>query len=261
MLATFCLRLALGMAGSMLVLPVADVAPRFYRVQFLVILGLLAGAVFFFWPSEQVELVALLLLALVLSFAGSIVCLLEGSPLGRCTCILTTLVLMAAAAARRLPWVYGFWPMLNEWMSAAVLGSATSAMLLGHSYLVAPGMSIQPLLRLLLTVGIAIGVRMVMAGRTLVWLLGYRPEMFTGDILLWLPVRWIAGFVAPLILCWMAWKCAKIRSTQSATGILYVVVVLVFIGELTSQALYWTRMSREPGVQPSLSVRASIPDP
>jgi len=35
----------------------------------------------------------------------------------------------------------------------------------------------------------------------------------------------------------MALETARIRSTQSATGILYVVVILVFLGELTSQLL------------------------
>jgi hypothetical protein len=35
----------------------------------------------------------------------------------------------------------------------------------------------------------------------------------------------------------MAWQTAKIRSTQSATGILYVVVILTFLGELVGQVL------------------------
>jgi hypothetical protein len=35
----------------------------------------------------------------------------------------------------------------------------------------------------------------------------------------------------------MAWQSARIRSTQSATGILYVVVIFCFLGELTSQLL------------------------
>jgi hypothetical protein len=35
----------------------------------------------------------------------------------------------------------------------------------------------------------------------------------------------------------MAWETARIRSTQSATGILYVAVIMCFLGELTSQLL------------------------
>ena len=41
----------------------------------------------------------------------------------------------------------------------------------------------------------------------------------------------------------MAWRTARIRSTQSATGILYVVVIFCFLGELTSQLLRGTGMT------------------
>jgi hypothetical protein len=56
-------------------------------------------------------------------------------------------------------------------------------------------------------------------------------------VALWLPVRWLVGFLAPLGLVWMAWQAARIRSTQSATGILYVVVIFCFLGELTGLLL------------------------
>jgi hypothetical protein len=54
---------------------------------------------------------------------------------------------------------------------------------------------------------------------------------------LWLVPRWGLGLVGPFALGWMAWESAKIRSTQSATGILYVAVIFCFLGELTSQLL------------------------
>jgi hypothetical protein len=41
----------------------------------------------------------------------------------------------------------------------------------------------------------------------------------------------------PLVLGWMAWQTTRIRSTQSSTGILYVVVIFCFLGELTSLLL------------------------
>ncbi len=56
-------------------------------------------------------------------------------------------------------------------------------------------------------------------------------------MLLWLPLRWGLGFLAPLLLGGMAWQTARIRSTQSATGLLYVVVIFCFLGELTGQLL------------------------
>ena len=45
------------------------------------------------------------------------------------------------------------------------------------------------------------------------------------------------GLAGPLLFGWMAWQAARIRSTQSATGILYVVVIFCFLGELTSLLL------------------------
>ena len=50
-------------------------------------------------------------------------------------------------------------------------------------------------------------------------------------------MRWLVGLAAPAVLCWMAWQTARIRSTQSATGILYVVVIFCFLGELLGQLL------------------------
>src|SRR5262249_37027604 len=57
------------------------------------------------------------------------------------------------------------------------------------------------------------------------------------DAALWLPLRWGLGFVGPLVLGGMAWQTARMRSTQSATGILYVVVIFCFLGELTAELL------------------------
>ena len=55
--------------------------------------------------------------------------------------------------------------------------------------------------------------------------------------MLLLPVRWLVGVGAPLVFGGMAYSAARIRSTQSATGILYVVVVCGFLGELLGLVL------------------------
>jgi len=44
--------------------------------------------------------------------------------------------------------------------------------------------------------------------------------------------RVIFGFLAPAVFAWMALQCVRIRSNQSATGILYVTLAFVLIGEL-----------------------------
>ena len=52
------------------------------------------------------------------------------------------------------------------------------------------------------------------------------------------------ALVVPAIFIYMASDCIKRRSTQSATGILYVAGVLVFIGEMI--ALYLVRVTGLP---------------
>ena len=58
------------------------------------------------------------------------------------------------------------------------------------------------------------------------------------EVTLLLPVHWLVGLVGPAILAGLAWQTAKIRSTQSATGILYVVVIMVFLAEVVSMVLF-----------------------
>ena len=45
----------------------------------------------------------------------------------------------------------------------------------------------------------------------------------------------VFGFVAPAALVWMTWRCVQIRSNQSATGILYVSLAFVLIGEIIAK--------------------------
>src|SRR5262245_35197408 len=80
-----------------------------------------------------------------------------------------------------------------------------------------------------LAVSVAVRVAVALAG---LWLWTATPGGRTLDqeVLLWLAVRWGIGFLGPLALGWLAWETTRIRSTQSATGILYVVVVLCFLG-------------------------------
>ena len=51
---------------------------------------------------------------------------------------------------------------------------------------------------------------------------------------MFLSLRWLSGLVGALALTVMAWKTLKIPNTQAATGILYVAVIVTFLGELTS---------------------------
>jgi hypothetical protein len=135
-------------------------------------------------------------------------------------------------------------PLLGDLTSAALLGSALTAMLLGHSYLIAPTMSLTPLMRLLAALAMAVVARLGVDAYALAcWTATHSSVNLNSDAVFWLPLRWLLGFLAPLGLTWMAWQTARIRSTQSATGILYIVVIFCFLGELTSQLLRGTGMT------------------
>jgi len=246
MLVLFCLRLAVGLLACLPLLSPAQVNPRFYRTHFLVALALAAVAAMFVQESGGAGLLAALGCAVLLSLAGFFCWSLEGAPLGR-----TLIVATAAALAVGLVLVETesqageglAWRLAADATSAALLGSATTAMLMGHTYLIAPGMTMAPLLRLLAALLGATLARLALAGLALwLWSSTGGHSLFTleDETVLWLPVRWGLGFVAPLVLGVMAWQTARIRSTQSATGLLYVVVIFCFLGELTGQLLLST---------------------
>jgi hypothetical protein len=262
MAAVFALRLAAGMLACLLILPRRQVHPRFYRTHFLTALGLAGLAAVFAWSDASWPARAVLVAGVALAFAGSVVWSLEGAPGGLGLAVLTTGMLSAAlwlvdpaasppaptvASDEELPRVRSAGPIAGiaaaDVASAALLGAALSAMLMGHSYLIAPGMSLTPLMRLIGAIAIAVVVRGAVDGWALArWTAAHPSVKLGNDLLLWLPVRWLVGFVLPLVVTWMAWQSARIRSTQSATGILYVVVIFCFLGELTDQLL------RESGV-------------
>jgi len=253
MFALFCIRLAFGLMICLTLLP-RDVNPRFFRTHFLTVLGFLAGAAIFTLGQGSAWLWVILGLAIAVAFVASIVWHIEGNPGGHgfiyveIVLLGTLLVLMAirgegAAASGDMPpphaqlMPFSGWLLVDNFSAAAVLGTALTAMLMGHFYLIAPTMSLTPLFRLISAFALAVIVRMLCAALGLwLWARSNSGGLET-EFALWLAVRWIVGIIGPLALGWMALETARIRSTQSATGILYVVVILVFLGELTSQLL------------------------
>ncbi|HUR80437.1 MAG TPA: hypothetical protein VM733_06705 [Thermoanaerobaculia bacterium] len=119
------------------------------------------------------------------------------------------------------------WSIAGALASIALLGSVNLAMLLGHWYLVVRGMSIDPLKRLSLATLVAaiVKVLVVITVIAAAW-----PPPVIKDIFFWMRAGW--GLLGPLALFPMVWGTVKIRSTMAATGILYVDVVAVIIGEV-----------------------------
>jgi uncharacterized membrane protein YgdD (TMEM256/DUF423 family) len=123
---------------------------------------------------------------------------------------------------------------------AALSGPALMDMLLGHAYLTASRMTIAPFRRLNLFVAAMLFVRVALAAAATV---AMPREVWQRDGLFIL-TRWLVGLLVPAVFLYMAHDCIRRRSTQSATGILYVAGVLIFVGEIV--ALYLVRSSGLP---------------
>ena len=119
------------------------------------------------------------------------------------------------------------WSVAGALASIALLGSVNLAMLLGHWYLVVRGMPIDPLKRLTIATLVAALVKIGLV--TVVLIVAWPPPVLR-DIFFWMRAGW--GFLGPLALFPMVWGTVRIRSTMAATGILYVDVVAVIIGEV-----------------------------
>lgn len=119
------------------------------------------------------------------------------------------------------------WSIAGALASIALLGSVNLAMLLGHWYLVVRGMAIDPLKRLTIATLVAAIAKIALV---VVVIIAAWPPPVTKDIFFWMRVGW--GLLGPLALYPMVWGTVKIRSTMAATGILYVEVVAVVIGEV-----------------------------
>jgi len=123
--------------------------------------------------------------------------------------------------------------------SAGLLGGACTAMVLGHWYLVIPSMEVKYLQRV---VGFHIGtlaariavvtiVLVIAAGAPLLTGRSLRGYVMSLDgIFFW--QRVLFGLAGPAVLSYLTWETAKIRSTQSATGILYVDFFTIVVGEV-----------------------------
>jgi hypothetical protein len=131
----------------------------------------------------------------------------------------------------------------NLLTAALLLGAAVTSMVLGHWYLVARGLSFQALERLTRLLALALGARLVaaLAGTWLqlpLWTEKVHSAgaaaFFAGDGIFIL-ARVLFGFLAPLVLVKMVWNCVRIESNQSATGILYVTVAFILIGEIIAK--------------------------
>jgi hypothetical protein len=228
LLALFLIDLA---AGLYLFLPLAgrrNAGVKFYRL-ILITSGALAlsaqlATVHRFRPLEAAAVVLTVVVYLTLRYPKRLIFRIPASLLG------AVYLVAPVVAWRDATHASIGWSIAGALSSVALLGSVNLAMLLGHWYLVVRGMAIDPLKRLTIATLAATIVKIAVVSIALaaggVW---YEVAIHQG-IFFWMRVGW--GLVGPLMLYPMVWGTVKIRSTMAATGILYVDVVAVIIGEV-----------------------------
>ena len=145
-------------------------------------------------------------------------------------------------AARGGPaaWAFG----VNALASAALLGSVIVATILGHWYLVRSKMSIDHLVlfsRLFIWAIVlraaVLAVGLTAFGATSSAGIGATLTEVTVDSGFFFWWRVALGLLGPAVFAYMIHETARIRSTQSATGILYLAVLFVLTGELLARFL------------------------
>jgi protein NrfD len=129
--------------------------------------------------------------------------------------------------------------------SAALLGGACTAMILGHWYLILPSMQVSHLQSIVKLHIASMIVRVVVVVGAVffaiaTWQPGLGPSFrhyitSVAGIFFW--QRVLFGLGGPALLSYLTWETAKIRSTQSATGILYVDFFTVVVGEVLAKYL------------------------
>ena len=65
----------------------------------------------------------------------------------------------------------------------------------------------------------------------------FGPSLPESSQQIWLAIRWLGGIVAPALMAAMVWRILKHKNTQSATGVLFAGLILVFMGEMTAALL------------------------
>lgn len=232
----------------------------FFLVGALLAGGILSGAAWQGGGGSAAAVPLLLYAAAILPTAGN--ALLKGDRPRTRSALLAVATVLAAAGfladtlLRRVPpgsdVAMAVVTLLSFLAAALAAGTVCVAMILGHFYLVIPRLSIKPLIVLCQVLVIALAARLVMTGIAVItWgAASDVPRVSEAIRFVWQNVaveeglifwpRLLAGLVAPLLLAVMAWRTARIRSTQSATGILYVAIVFTTIGEFLGRFLFLT---------------------
>ena len=133
---------------------------------------------------------------------------------------------------------------LSFFLSALLLGSVTVGMLIGHWYLIDIGQTLDPFVRIFKFFVISLAVQ---SGFSLVAFLSLHflgtdhsvvsVERLLTDHSTLLITRIVIGYLGPLVLSWMIWRTLLIPHTMAATGLFYIALLGVFVGEILSRQI------------------------
>jgi hypothetical protein len=259
----FLLATSAGSLSTLFWIPEDDMGRGYFQMNSLVVLGLLgiSGAIVFFDPSLRAASTSsgtgsALLVALLGAFAYYAAVWREKWGIGRWAVALslvgTTWALVAAgilltthASTTPIPYRAGLLG-IGLLSSALILGWSLITMLLGHWYLVAPKLTFRHLVVFCWVLLAVVLLRIAAVGASSILALNNSGAIYPSDwqvltgfaghgIFFWFRLLW--GLAIPLALSLMSLHCARRGANQSATGILYVLVVGTFIGEITSYYL------------------------
>ena len=129
-------------------------------------------------------------------------------------------------------------------LSSLLLGSVTVGMLIGHWYLIDTGQTLDPFVRIYRFFVVSLGIQsaFLLISCTSLYFLGAQDTLL-GLKNLWmhhsnlLIIRIVIGYLAPLVLSWLIWRTLLIPHTMAATGLFYIALLGVFVGEILGRQI------------------------
>jgi protein NrfD len=258
----FLVHLAIGILFSLLVVsPEAGI--KFFRFNAGMVAVLIAVGLAFRPPEEAPT--AITYTALWGVWATEAIVVLYWATIGRALTRVRPAILASAAAAGLVtlvaeglsvaagqPITVQALTVASFLSSAALLGGSCTAMVLGHWYLILPSMEVRHLQSIVKLHIVSMVVRVTVVGAAVFFAVAtWEPGMGLSfgryvlsirGVFFW--QRVLFGLAGPALLSYLTWETAKIRSTQSATGILYVDFFTVVVGEVLAK--YILLMTRVP---------------
>lgn len=258
----FFFEIALGGMLALASTPFHEIERAFYKstagVLYVIAVFGWCGKVMFYWHGMAQEFSWTVLLEAIFhtSFVVSFTCYLSSLwvewPIFRARSFASTILSGIAALflatqsfyAAPVASIETLTYFLSFFLSSMLLGSVTVGMLMGHWYLIDTGQSLAPFIRLykffVVTLVAQCGI-FAIAPIVLYHLGSHKSALNLAR--LWehhstLAITRVAvGQFAPLVLSWMIWRTLLIPHTMAATGLFYIALLGVFVGEILGRQI------------------------